>query len=354
MSLAVEGRDLVAEGVHAGGELHRLAPQWRALVEQTRATPFQSAGWLLPWWRVFGSGDLCAVAVRDGRRLVALAPLYVFRTAGGSREVRLIGTGNTDRLDVIAAPQIAAEAAQLVFRCLADRDDWDAIELSMLPAGSPLLSAALPDGWRREVTPCAVCPIVALPSSVAAFEAALKPSLRHVLNNGRHRAARLGVRWYTEADRPPVDLLNALIRLHEARWEERGAPGVLHDPRVQAFHREAVEALALERRVRLTLMRLDGTDAAVFYGFTDGRTGYAYLGGFAPEFGAIGAGTLVIGETIRRLIDEGVRTFDFLAGQEAYKYRWGAVDETLYRARITRHGTRGRPRTRSPRGLLVA
>ena len=32
----------------------------------------------------------------------------------------------------------------------------------------------------------------------------------------------------------------------------------------------------------------------------------------------------------------GRRVFDFLRGDEGYKYRWGAVDEPIYRLIVTR------------------
>jgi CelD/BcsL family acetyltransferase involved in cellulose biosynthesis len=57
---------------------------------------------------------------------------------------------------------------------------------------------------------------------------------------------------------------------------------------------------------------------------------YFYIGGFNPRFGGVSPGSLVVREAIRCAIGDGAMSFDFLAGQEAYKYRWGAVDRPFF------------------------
>ena len=44
-----------------------------------------------------------------------------------------------------------------------------------------------------------------------------------------------------------------------------------------------------------------------------------------PEFAALSPGTLVIGTAIESAIREGCGEFDFLRGDEEYKYFWGAA-----------------------------
>src|SRR6185437_14148299 len=81
-------------------ELDSLRPQWLELWRRSStATPFQSPAWIIPWWKHFGSGRLCALAVNDGQRLVGLAPFFVANIEG-RRHLVLSGTGNTDYLDV--------------------------------------------------------------------------------------------------------------------------------------------------------------------------------------------------------------------------------------------------------------
>src|SRR5579875_3866725 len=50
------------------------------------------------------------------------------------------------------------------------------------------------------------------------------------------------------------DSFEHLVRLHQERWQARGEPGVLSDPRVLAHHHEAIPCLL--KAGLLTLFRL--------------------------------------------------------------------------------------------------
>ncbi len=47
-------------------------------------------------------------------------------------------------------------------------------------------------------------------------------------------------------------------------------------------------------------------------------------------------GSLLIARYVERAIATGRRRLDFLRGNEAYKYEWGAVDEPIQRLLIRR------------------
>jgi hypothetical protein len=66
--------------------------------------------------------------------------LFVYREADGRRKLLLLGTGNSDRLDVLAASgfeEVVAAAA--LERVAAEAGRWDVCELLGLPESSPLL-----------------------------------------------------------------------------------------------------------------------------------------------------------------------------------------------------------------------
>ena len=74
------------EHIDSDDGLAALLPGWTALWHRIPgATPFQSPGWLIPWWRHIGEGQLWTLACRSEGRLVGLAPLYIYRQPGTSR-----------------------------------------------------------------------------------------------------------------------------------------------------------------------------------------------------------------------------------------------------------------------------
>jgi CelD/BcsL family acetyltransferase involved in cellulose biosynthesis len=114
--------------------------------------------------------------------------------------------------------------------------------------------------------------------------------------------------------------------LHRARWGEKGGSGALRGELVEEFLARATPQLHAAGLGRLFLLRLGGTCAGAYYGLSDGRRAYAWLGGFDPRFAYESPGTLLIAHAIEAAVAEGCGEFHFLRGRERYKYEWGAVD----------------------------
>jgi CelD/BcsL family acetyltransferase involved in cellulose biosynthesis len=61
----------------------------------------------------------------------------------------------------------------------------------------------------------------------------------------------------------------------------------------------------------------------------DAETHYHWLVSFDAERGDLRPGHIIAAAHIRAAIDAGRKHFDFMVGDEPYKYRWGAVDREL-------------------------
>lgn len=310
-------------------ELRALAPEWRSLANAATCTPFQRPEWLLPWWEHFGTDAPAAVALRRRGELVALAPLYVRPEARGERVLALIGTGNSDYVDVLAHPSHRRDAASALLAYIAETSTrWDRCELGPLPATSALLSAAAPCAWRSVVEQMDVCPVLPLGSGLdGAIPARFLSRLRYAWR----RLTREHEICIESANAGNArSLLDALCDLHGERWRARGADGVLDSARVRAFHGAVVDAMVAQGQLRLDVMRVDGRTAAAFYGFADARCLYYYIGGFDPGFARYSVGSLIVLHAIEHAAQAGAREVDFLRGRESYKYRWGAGDRPVY------------------------
>lgn len=300
--------------VYGLDSLRALEPAWWSLWHaDPAATPFHSPAWLLPWAAVFQPGSCCAV-VGEGSFLL---PLF---TLDGGRHVLPLGAGTTDWLGPLCtrlpdAPIPWPDTAAL-------------IDLPGLSTTTPPLQS--PPGWREEGGEGEPCPALDLP-------AALPKSLRQNLRTARHRLDRLGkaaIHRVTGPDIPPT--LDALFALHSARWQQDGDPGVLADPLVQAFHRQAAPRLDAAGLLRLYALELDGRIVAVLYGLSAKGRFHYYIGGHAPALAACSPGSLLLAHAIAEATAEGCTLFDFLRGREPYKYRWGATDRPSRWRRLTR------------------
>lgn len=319
------------------GELERLSGEWSELIERCpKATPFQSPAWMLPWWRHLGGGELLVVTWRSDERLVGIAPLFIHEWQG-RRQVSPLGVSISDHFDVLFEPEFAHVGAGMLLAFLAEsRGRWEICILPELDQTSPLIAAPISAGMQAEVEPLDVCPILELPSSVEEFEAKISAHHRRNLRRAARLLEKAGggeIERATEAS--AAEFMDALFRLHAARWKEQAQPGVLVDERVQEFHREAAARFQACGMLRLYGLVRNGEIAAVLYALALGGRTYAYLGGFDPSLDFASPGTLLTYRAIQDAILEGCREYDLLRGKENHKYVWGAQDRQNYRLVLT-------------------
>jgi CelD/BcsL family acetyltransferase involved in cellulose biosynthesis len=136
--------------------------------------------------------------------------------------------------------------------------------------------------------------------------------------------------------------LDDLFRLHTRRWWQAGESGVLADERLRRFHEEAATKLLEKAVLRLYRLRLTGRTIAVLYSLLRGTTLFCYLQGYDPEFAQLSPGTQLTFFAMEDALELGIRKFDFLRGQEAYKRHWRVTPEATYRIQLTRDALNAR------------
>jgi len=63
---------------------------------------------------------------------------------------------------------------------------------------------------------------------------------------------------------------------------------------------------------------------AVVLALRNRTTLYSYLSAFDPDYEQLGFGRELLGQAIRYAHEHGYRTWNFMRGDEPYKYSWGA------------------------------
>jgi CelD/BcsL family acetyltransferase involved in cellulose biosynthesis len=315
--------DNVEDVASAGG----LAPEWYELWRHApNATPFQSPAWLLAWWRAFSPGELCIVCVRNGARLEGVVPLYVERTPHCERLLPL-GISASDYVDVLIDRDTTEPVACALVRHVLESTRVSSWEFPDLAPDATALRLPCPAGYDLFEAAADSCPVLFLPPGAERDCPVPMRKLQDV-RLARNRAARRGeVALCDGRQYPPAALLEEVFRLHAARWQRRGEPGVLADARVRRFHRDALPGLLGLGIVRLYGLHIDQRMVAAYYGFLHRARAYSYIAGFDPDYAFESPGTILLHHAISEAVREGAREFHFLRGREPYKYRWGAVDQ---------------------------
>ncbi|HVG53298.1 MAG TPA: GNAT family N-acetyltransferase [Vicinamibacterales bacterium] len=317
-----------------------LRTEWQELLRESDAdNPFLTWEWLHSWWTHAGTaGTLRLLVVRDGDTTLAIAPfrlvsapLYWFS------RLEFLGTGEagSDYLDIIARRGSEPRAIESIAQFLEAQQL--AVRLTHLPQGSlaaQLADRMADDGWTSSFTEDGQCPIINL--SGHTFDSLLGTlGASHRANVRRRLRAleRLGARFERITDHGErQQMLDLLATFHSKRYADRGGSTAFGLASVRAFHEEATR-LALERGwLRMYVLRIGESVAAVMYGFIYQGRFYFYQHGYDADQAAHSVGLALMALSIRAAIDEGATEFDMLWGTEAYKALWARDSRSLQRA----------------------
>ena len=105
---------------------------------------------------------------------------------------------------------------------------------------------------------------------------------------------------------------------------------------------EEIGPLFLRRRwLELWLLELDGKTVAAQFGLRYRDTVFLLDEAFDPAYWVDGVGYVLRGHMLKQLIADGVRRYDFLAGREHFKSRWGAELRTYINILFSKPSGRG-------------
>lgn len=310
--------------------------RWAALLDRSRLpTIFLTWQWQTEWSQAFASDrpqQILTATDADGA-LAGVLPLY---EDGPGRQRIVGGVDVSDYLDVIAAAGREEEVWQALLQHRAGQaDEWDLHGIRAASATATLLPALAPvHGLRATVERQDRCPVLALPKTWDEYLAGLSGKDRHELRRKMRRLERElpGVTVRSHAAVAGWDLaMTRFLTLH--RLSKVGKARFM-DERMERFFRSATAALVAKGWVRLWFLEQEDRPVAAFICLEHtGRVGL-YNSGFDPARAQLAPGIVLLAHVIRDAIERGLPIFDFLRGEEPYKYGFGPSPEDVLNIRI--------------------
>jgi CelD/BcsL family acetyltransferase involved in cellulose biosynthesis len=219
---------------------------------------------------------------------------------------------------------------------------WDRVHLCNLPSGSiiqrVLSDEATRNGLSVERRVQDRCPVITLPDSWDAYLAGLDKKQRHEIRRKIRRAeSQAETSWYT-TDPYQGELaaeVSSFIDLHRLSSPEKD---IFMHTAMRGFFHAIARATADRGWLHLSFIEMNGHRTAGMMSFDYTNSRYLYNSGFDGEqFGHLSPGIVLLSYSIREAIELGRCTFDFLRGDEEYKYRMGAEPVEVHELTISRN-----------------
>ena len=325
-----------------------LQSEWNPLLMQTqRPVPFLTWEWVSTWWKHFAANSklFILVARTETGDLVGIAPLHiVIRRAFGLvpvRTVEFLGYHGSavcsDHLDLLVPPpDQEIVCAGLLEAMMARKQEWDCVAFGDVVEGSVLFGCMSQLAKRWDLTlqpgPQEFCPYLHLPERWDDLLRSMRQRRRSMVTNRRHRRERLAQEFQVHFDlecspsKVPQQLAS-LERLHGLAQNRKGEAGHFKIDKYRKFHRDVAERMALAGHLYMARFDCNGTAVASGYGFFLGRRLFYYQSGFDPAWSPHGVSAILLAYIMEDAIERlGATEFDFLRGQENYKYFWTDVN----------------------------
>jgi CelD/BcsL family acetyltransferase involved in cellulose biosynthesis len=311
-----------------------LAQDWHELLAKTTAPHiFQTPEFTQTWWDTLGTGELSIITIRDEQEiLVGLAPFFLTQNDSNSTLSFLGCSDVTDYQDFLVDPAVAEQVYDELFKFLSAKYADTTISLCSLPNSSATLEYAKTHFAAEllTVTQQDVVPLLPLPSTWEEYLDSLDRKQRHELRRKWGKLERETSHEFsvvTEPEQTP-QAVGTFIELHKA--SSPGKERFWDDHHVK-FFTALTKKFAQAEWLKLFFLSIENQPAAVMLIFDYHKRYYLYNSGYNPEYyRELGTGNTLLAYTIKHAIEHNRSVYDFLRGEEAYKFRFGAVAEPVW------------------------
>ena len=320
-------------------EVDEIQKEWSAMVGDN-PMGFQSFGWNRSWIRNFSSqcDGLAVFVLRRNGAVVAILPCFRMRS-----RLRLIGDELCDFQDVLAENAADAETLVVALMEKAREERWhfDFQKLSACGKLWPILSRAIAErGFVHFEKLYGRCPWLPLCEDGEEFLKQAKAKIRKRIRRALRRIEDLAPgheRTFLDHESITEATISDLADLHARNQHRKAGKSIFSSEQYCNFLAEAGSAPDVGMRV-IEMRGKDGELIAFDLGFESEERFYAYLGAYDEPYSGGSPGMCLLHWQMDMLPLRGVREYDFLCGEEPYKFDYATETYDIISARIYPRG----------------
>lgn len=332
-------------------ELAALQPEWESLyAKNPRHSPFLAWGWMNAWLLHLSGNPRLMIACMRGsdKQLQYILPLVSDADAGNGGLHRTVlacsyGPDCSEELGCLCLPELEGRAAELTIEAISRSVDRGTIYLN--PLGnitafpSELTAALTAHGRVMRLRQDVRCPTIDLPDSWDDYLADLSSNFRSQIRRSAKAMTRIDGLGFRSLGPAEADIFtDALIKLNKQRMQSKGEVSTLEEDCFKRFLKEATPYMAKYHTAWMDVIERDDEILAAALNFVANGRVYYYMGGFQESISSIRPGVNLFARVIKRSIESKMKKYNFLRGEEPYKYRWNASDAESFNVTIFPEG----------------
>ncbi len=333
--------------VRSLSEFNSLKQEWNELLAVSAShVPFLQHEYLSVWWQGLGGGEWAAgelniiTARKEDGSLLGIAPLFATKDRDGTPALMLLGSIEiSDYLDVLCQPEDLPAFMEALLEHLESSPepashllDWYNL-LENSPTLPALQSAASVRGWEFSQQPLQHCPYIPLPGDWEKYICSIDKKQRHEIRRKMRRADEyyLPTRWYIVEDGTNIEQeINAFLDLMSCEPDK----AKFLTPAMREQLRAIMKAAHASGWLQLAFIEVNGEKAAGYLNFDYQNHIWVYNSGLDFRFRELSLGWVLLGRLLEWSNANARASFDFMRGDEDYKYRFGAIDRQVMRVTL--------------------
>ena len=290
---------------------------------------FQSPKVKKIWWKYFGKDNLYKILVITYSNNKLISPLKV-----QGKTCSFIGS--TDLFDyqdlIYSNYQDIDLGLEKLVNFISNDLSVEKLIFNSIPDNSPTIKKMSKyleqNNWQVDLTEEDVSPRISLPSTFDEYLSSLSKKNRHEIRRKLRRLDKIkDVEEYEFSKYQDIkDNLDDFFKLLRMSSDEKKEFMNLSR---ENFFRDLSLELSLQNQTRLRFLDIENKRVATSLSFVTNDTKYLYNSGYDPEYRDLSVGVLNHIFAIKNSISEKNKVFDFMRGDEVYKYRLGGVNETI-------------------------
>jgi len=305
-----------------------LEKEWNDLCDRSDHFYFQTFSWMKQWWRFNSKTRQIQLNILVGwnkDKPVLIWPLVIEKKKRGTR-LEWMGADLNDYCDVIMDNTVESP-----FNWMAGA--WDIIEktpkidlIRLDRLRSDSMTTIFLKKNSRKLTRVSTSPYVNIEQwqTWGSYFEHHKKNLQVKTHARRMRGLAKKGKVSFEVNPPDRtgEIIQTMMAQKTARMATKGQSGIHQSKRFVEFLTETALVAQSDNTLHLSVLKVDDRVIACHLGFLYRQTLYWFVPSFDPEYARYSPGRALLEKILKWSFENSVNRFDFLLGDETYKYQW--------------------------------